>query len=127
MYIDSYFQNRFKMLPGVGIFISGGTVMKVLVPYLRAKGFKVESVWAPTIEAAKEAAEELDIPFHTHKIDDVLLKKEVDLVFIMCQPILQKIIAVKALGIGKHVVCDRPGVNYNFYFETKWFLYFDFN
>ena len=26
------------MLPGIGIFISGGTIMKVLVPYLRAKG-----------------------------------------------------------------------------------------
>jgi predicted dehydrogenase len=97
------------MLPGIGIFISAGTVMKVLVPYLRAKGFKVDSVWAQTIEIAREAAEELEIPFFTNRVDDVLLKKEVDLVFIMCAPILHAQIAVKALGIGKHVLCDKPG------------------
>lgn len=83
--------------------------MKVLVPYLRAKGFKVDSVWAQTQEAAKEAAEELEIPFFTSKVDDVLLKKEVDLIIIMCPPILHAQIAVKALGIGKHVLCDKPG------------------
>lgn len=53
------------MLPGIGIFISGGTVMKVLVPYLRAKGFKVDSVWAQSLEAARQASEELEIPFFT--------------------------------------------------------------
>ena len=83
------------MLPGIGIFISTGTVMQVLVPYLRAKGFKVDSVWAQTAEAARKAAEDLDIPFHTDRVDDVLLKKEVDLVFIMCAPILHAQIAVK--------------------------------
>ena len=97
------------MLPGIGIFITGGTVMKVLVPYLRAKGFKVDSVWAQTLEAAREASKDLEIPFFTNKVDDVLLKKEVDLVFIMCPPILHAQIAVKALGIGKHVLCDKPG------------------
>ncbi|XP_046441494.1 glucose-fructose oxidoreductase domain-containing protein 2-like [Daphnia pulex] len=97
------------MLPGIGIFISAGTIMKVLVPYLRAKGFKVDSVWAQTQEAAREAAEELEIPFFTSKVDDVLLKREVDLIIIMCPPILHAQIAVKALGIGKHVLCDKPG------------------
>ena len=97
------------MLPGIGIFISGGTIMKVLVPYLRAQGFKVDSVWAQSHEAAREAAEELEISFFTSKVDDVLLKKEVDLIIIMCPPILHAQIAVKALGIGKHVLCDKPG------------------
>ena len=97
------------MLPGIGIFMHGGTVMNVLVPYLRMKGFKVDSVWAPSIDSARETATELEIPFFTNKVDDVLLKKEVDLVFIMCPPILHAQIAVKALGIGKHVLCDKPG------------------
>jgi predicted dehydrogenase len=97
------------MLPGIGIFISAGTIMKVLVPYLRAKGFKVDSVWAQTQEAAREAAEELEISFFTSKVDDVLLKREVDLIIIMCPPLLHAQIAVKALGIGKHVLCDKPG------------------
>ena len=42
------------------------------------------------------------------QVDDVLLRKDVDLVFIICQPDLHAQIAVKALGIGKHVLCDRP-------------------
>ncbi|KAI5694517.1 hypothetical protein M8J75_000315 [Diaphorina citri] len=33
---------------------------------------------------------------------------DVDLIFIMCSPNLHAQIAVKALGIGKHVVCDKP-------------------
>ena len=97
------------MLPGIGIFTGAGTVLHVLVPYLRAKGFKVDSVWAQTLEAARKAADDLEIPFFTNRVDDVLLKKDVDLVFIMCPPILHAQIAVKALGIGKHVLCDRPG------------------
>ena len=41
-------------------------------------------------------------------MDDVLLRKDVELVFILCPPNLHSQIAVKALGIGKHVLCDRP-------------------
>lgn len=82
--------------------------MRALVPFLRAKGFRVEAVWGRTLEAAENVATELNIPFHTNKVDDVLLRKDVDLVFIICQPDLHAQIAVKALGIGKHVLCDRP-------------------
>ena len=42
-------------------------------------------------------------------MDDVLLRKDVDLVVILCPPSLHSQIAVKALGIGKHVVCGVPG------------------
>ena len=41
-------------------------------------------------------------------MDEVLLHKDVDLVFIHCPPHLQSPIAVKALGIGKHVICGTP-------------------
>lgn len=51
---------------------------------------------------------ELGIPFYTSKEDEVLLRKSVDLVCIMCSPHQHAQIAVKALGIGKHVLCDRP-------------------
>ncbi|CAL4088922.1 unnamed protein product, partial [Meganyctiphanes norvegica] len=95
------------MLPGIGLF-GTGDIVRALVPYLRVKGFRVEAVWGRTLEAAENVATELNIPFHTNKIDDVLLRKDVDLVFIICQPDLHAQIAVKALGIGKHVLCDRP-------------------
>ena len=37
------------------------------------------------------------------------MKKDVALIIILCPPSLHSQIAVKALGIGKHVVCGVPG------------------
>lgn len=95
------------MLPGIGVF-GTGSVVKVIVPILKSKGFKVEALWGRTLSEASQAAQELGVPFYTTKIDDVLLRKDVDLVFIMCSPNLHAQISVKALGIGKHVLCDKP-------------------
>ncbi|CAD6238511.1 GSCOCG00008467001-RA-CDS [Cotesia congregata] len=95
------------MLPGIGLF-GTGSIVRMIVPFLREKGFKIEAVWGRTLAEAEQVAKDLDIPFHTSRIDDVLLRKDVDLIFIMCSPSLHAQIAVKALGIGKHVVCDKP-------------------
>lgn len=95
------------MLPGIGVF-GTGPVVKVLVPILRENGFKIEAIWSRTLQDAQEAAKELNIPFYTSKIDDVLLRKDVDLIFVLCSPNLHAQISVKALGIGKHIVCDKP-------------------
>lgn len=95
------------MLPGIGVF-GTGSLVKAIVPFLREKGFKVEALWGRTLPEAAQTARELDVPFHTTKIDDVLLRKDVDLIFIMCSPNLHAQISVKALGIGKHVLCDKP-------------------
>lgn len=95
------------MLPGIGVF-GTSNVVRILVACLRAKGFKVEALWGRTVDSAAALAAELDIPFCTNRVDEVLLRKDVDLVCIICPPNLHSQIAVKALGIGKHVVCDRP-------------------
>lgn len=83
-------------------------MVKIIVPYLKQKGFKIEALWGRTLSKAEETANELGISYHTNKIDNVLLRRDVDLIFILCSPDLQAQIAVKALGIGKHVVCDKP-------------------
>ncbi|XP_015833490.2 glucose-fructose oxidoreductase domain-containing protein 2 [Tribolium castaneum] len=99
------------MLPGIGLF-GTGPMVKLLVPILRENGFKIEAVWSRTLLDAQETARELNIPFFTNKIDDVLLRKDVDLIFVLCSPNLHAQISVKALGIGKHIVCDKPaGLN----------------
>ncbi|KAJ8959501.1 hypothetical protein NQ318_022198 [Aromia moschata] len=95
------------MLPGIGVF-GTGPVVKVLVPILRENGFKIEAIWSRTVQDAQDAAKELGIPFFTNKIDDVLLRKDVDLIFVLCPPNWHAQISVKALGIGKHIVCDKP-------------------
>ncbi|CAH1104344.1 unnamed protein product [Psylliodes chrysocephalus] len=99
------------MLPDIGVF-GTGPVVKVLVPILRENGFKIEAIWSQTRQNAQETAKELKIPFFTDNIDEVLLRKDVDLIFVLCPPNLHAQISVKALGIGKHVVCDKPaGLN----------------
>ena len=96
------------MLPGVGVFGTDSTV-KCLVPILLSCGFKVNAIWGLTRDDAAKTALTLKIDFHTDKVDEVLLHKDVDLVFIHCPPQKQSPIAVKALGIGKHVICGTPG------------------
>ena len=94
-------------LPGIGVF-GTGIAAKYLVPILQSCGFKVEALWGRTRGQAEECARELGVTFFTDKVDEVLLHRDVDLVFIHCPPHLQSPIAVKALGIGKNVICGTP-------------------
>ncbi|XP_012736441.2 glucose-fructose oxidoreductase domain-containing protein 2 [Fundulus heteroclitus] len=94
------------MLPGVGVFGTGSTA-RVLVPLLQAEGFEVQALWGRSEEEARSLAKELGIPFHTSRSDDVLLHQDVDLVCIYIPPSMTRQIAVKALGIGKNVVCEK--------------------
>jgi predicted dehydrogenase len=96
------------MLPGVGIFGAGKVVFH-LVPMLRQAGFAVKGIWCQTSEEAAAAARALSIPFSTARIDEIVLLKEVDVIFVMSPPQYQSQITIKALGIGKHVVCNAPG------------------
>lgn len=57
---------------------------------------------------AEKTAKSLNIPFYSSKIDDILLRKDVDLVYVLCEPYLQSQISVKSLGIGKHIVASIP-------------------
>lgn len=85
------------MLPGVGVFGTGSTA-RVLVPLLKAEGFEVRALWGQSDDEARCLAEELGIPFHTSRSDDVLLHQDVDLVCIYIPPSMTRQIAVKALG-----------------------------
>ncbi|KAL1007297.1 hypothetical protein UPYG_G00084660 [Umbra pygmaea] len=80
---------------------------RILVPLLREEGFDVHALCGRSEEEARSLAQELGIPFHTSQSDDVLLHPDVDLVCIYIPPPLTRQIAVKALGIGKNVVCEK--------------------
>lgn len=64
-----------------------------------------------TEEEAKQLAEEMNITFYTSRTDDVLLHQDVDLVCINIPPPLTRQISVKALGIGKNVVCEKAATS----------------
>lgn len=97
-----------RQLPGVAIFGTSPPVY-VIVPALRDKGFRVEAIWGRKLVDVENTAAKLNIPFFTTQIDEVVLRKDVDLIIIFTSPNLHAQISVKALRIGKHVVCDRPG------------------
>lgn len=96
-----------NMLPGVGIF-GTGPLAKIVVKMLKDHGFVITAVWSRTLKDAEMFAEEMNIPIATNKADGLLLKPEVGCVVIVCPPHLQSPIAVKAMGIGKHVVATWP-------------------
>lgn len=95
------------MLPGVGIF-GTNEIVKVLIPVLKDKNFEIKAIWGKSLVEAEKTAKLLNIPFFSNKIDDILLRKDVNLVFVLCPPYLQSQISVKGLGIGKHIVCEKP-------------------
>lgn len=85
------------MLPGVGVFGTSLTT-RVIIPLLKNEGFAVKALWGRTQEEAEELAKEMNVPFYTNRIDDVLLHQDVDLVCINLPPPLTRQIAVKTLG-----------------------------
>ncbi|KAK4309480.1 hypothetical protein Pmani_018890, partial [Petrolisthes manimaculis] len=75
----------------------------------RASGWRPS--WGRTLEAAENVATELNIPFHTNKVDDVLLRKDVDLVFIICQPLSTRPTRPDCRQGPRYwetCLCDRP-------------------
>jgi len=95
------------MLPSVGV-VDTGNSSRILLPLLRSAGFTVSGIWGASKQQAKEMADEYKVPFHTSKIDELLLREDVDLVCVLCPPHVRAEVAVKALSIGKHVLCDSP-------------------
>lgn len=95
------------MLPSVGV-VDTGNSSRILLLLLRSAGFTVSGIWGASKQQAKEMAEEYKVPFHTAKIDELLLREDVDLVCVLCPPHVRAEVAVKALSIGKHVLCDSP-------------------
>lgn len=98
-----------EMLPGVGVFGTENAA-RILVPILRESGFTIEALWGKTPADTEALATDLKIENFTTKIDEVLLRKNVDLVFVVCPPYLHSQISVKALGIGKHVIICSANV-----------------
>uniref|UniRef100_A0A673M1F3 Gfo/Idh/MocA-like oxidoreductase N-terminal domain-containing protein n=1 Tax=Sinocyclocheilus rhinocerous TaxID=307959 RepID=A0A673M1F3_9TELE len=84
------------MLPGVGVFGTSLTT-RVIIPLLKNEGFSVKALWGRTQEEAEELARDMNVPYYTNRIDDVLLHPDVDLVCINLPPPLTRQIAVKTL------------------------------
>ena len=96
-----------ESLPKVGIF-GGGPLTNEIVPSIKKAGFDIIAVWTEISEEADHIAQKFGIEFSSSNMDDVLLHKDVGLLIILSPPITHSQIAVKALGIGKHVYVSAP-------------------
>lgn len=94
-------------LPGIGVF-GTGYVNRHLISILKEEGFEVEALWGKNLADVQRIGKDLSINFTTTKVDELLLHKNVDLICIHSAPHVQSPVAVKALGIGKHVICGLP-------------------
>ena len=95
-------------LPKVGIFGGINSTCYHLLPLIRQAGFEIVAIWAECQDEADQAAHEFEIGFSSSNMDDVLLHKDVGLLIILSPPMTHSQIAVKALGIGKHVYVSAP-------------------
>jgi predicted dehydrogenase len=95
------------MLPGVGIFGYDDPSAKILIQLLTHFGFEIHGIWTNNSDyeeddvlLIKSNNEKLNIrkELITTSIDNVLLNKNVNLVFVCCQPTIHSQIVTKALG-----------------------------
>jgi predicted dehydrogenase len=92
----------------IGI-IGTGFARKVQMPSFAAcENAKVVSVASGSIENAKAAAAEFGVEHFTDDWNETVSRDDVDLVCITTPPVMHRDMAVAALSLGKHVLCEKP-------------------
>ena len=73
-------------------------------------GFRAEiaGICARRLEKAREAAEELNVPYYTDDYRQLLAREEIDAVSVCTPNALHEEIALAALKAGKHLYIDKP-------------------
>lgn len=73
-------------------------------------GFRAEiaGICSRRLEKAREAAEELNVPYYTDDYRQLLVREEIDAVSVCTPNALHEEIALAALKAGKHLYIDKP-------------------
>ena len=73
-------------------------------------GFRAEiaGICSRRLEKAREAAEELNVPYYTDDYRQLLAREEIDAVSVCTPNALHEDIALAALKAGKHLYIDKP-------------------
>jgi predicted dehydrogenase len=93
---------------GIGIVGCGGIVNYAHLVAYRNNGLKIVACYDANAEAARTTAEAHGIPMVYERLEDLLADPAVEIVDIAVQPWHQRGIAEQALGVGKHLLCQKP-------------------
>lgn len=97
-----------KETAGIGI-IGTGFARKVQIPaFLECDGARVASVASGQLKNAEETAREFNIGHFTDDWRETIEREDVDLVCITTPPDTHFEMALRAIEIGKHVLCEKP-------------------
>ncbi len=89
-------------------FIGTGWAERVQIPSFRLGGLTAQAIASGRPENAQRVAQALDIPEVYSTWQELIASDSVDIVSIVTPPGLHKEIAVAALEVGKHVICEKP-------------------
>ncbi len=95
------------MLPRIGIVGSPEYIL-LLSPLLKAEGFPVTAVWCKNRGTSQRLADMFSVAHCPASFQDLLVLRDVDLVYVATEPLSQAEVAVKALTSGKHCICVKP-------------------
>ncbi|XP_029654525.1 glucose-fructose oxidoreductase domain-containing protein 1-like [Octopus sinensis] len=94
---------KYKIM--VGIFgIESFTTY--LINILRSKHFSITALWDKDLATASNLAQKLSIPFYSDDYDEVIIRKDIDLIIVFTAPHFLIPISTRAVSIGKHVICN---------------------
>jgi predicted dehydrogenase len=91
----------------VGI-IGGGFMGRVHTQAARSVGANIVAVASSSADAAKRAADALNIPNWFASADELINDPDIDLVHICTPNATHAELAHKAIAAGKHVICEKP-------------------
>jgi len=93
---------------GIGIIGCGGIVNYAHLPAYRANGLRVLACFDQNREAAEMTAREHGIPAVAGSLDELLEHPAIEIVDIAITPEAQADVALQAIAVGKHLLCQKP-------------------
>src|ERR1700741_4507337 len=97
-----------KLDRGIGIIGTGGIVNYAHLPAYKRAGFKVAGVTDRNLESAEKTARDHGIDNVHPNVDELLKDTQIDILDIAVYPGAQAEIVEKAVGMGKHMLCQKP-------------------
>lgn len=92
----------------IGVVSAGSMANAHMRACVTLPDVELKAVADPRTDAAAKAAEAYHIPFHSGRWEDVVKRKDVDMVIVAGPDWFHAEQAVAALKAGKHVLCEKP-------------------